>query len=109
MAGLRPISTEIPTDRLTELTESLRKLLTCDTRPTGALFGMNGPLAFAASWAAAFNHAGHALAAAASKGALERGMRDILAHHVIFHWNRIGLSQQTQSILAHAAKTTIFS
>jgi hypothetical protein len=39
----------------------------------------------------------------------ERGTRDILAHHVIFHWNRIGLPYKTQSILAHAAKTVIFS
>ncbi|MGH3811891.1 MAG: thiopeptide-type bacteriocin biosynthesis protein [Pseudonocardiaceae bacterium] len=106
---LRPIPTDTPTDRLTELVESLRKLLTYDARPTGALFGTDGPLAFAASWAAAFNHAGQALGAAANEGTLERGTRDILAHHVIFHWNRIGLPDKTQSILAHAAKTVIFS
>ena len=109
VARLRPIPAETPTDRLTELGESLRKLLTYDARPTGALFGTDGPLAFAASWAAAFNHAGHALAVAANEGALERGTRDILAHHVIFHWNRIGLPHKTQSILAHAAKTAIFN
>ena len=109
VARLRPIPAETPTDRLAELTESLRKLLTYDARPTGALFGTDGPLAFAASWAAAFNHAGQALGAAANEGALERGTRDILAHHVIFHWNRIGLPYKTQSILAHAAKTVIFS
>ncbi|HSL09426.1 MAG TPA: hypothetical protein VK887_15830 [Pseudonocardiaceae bacterium] len=78
-------------------------------RPTGALFGTDGPLAFAASWTAAFNHAGQALGAAANDGALERGTRDILAHHVIFHWNRIGLPYKIQSILAQAAETAIFS
>lgn len=106
---LRLIPTDTSPDRLTELTESLRKLLTYDTRPTGALFDTNGPLAFAASWAAAFNHSGQALGAAANEGVLERGIRNILAHHVIFHWNRIGLPYKTQAILAHAAKTVIFS
>lgn len=109
VARLRPIPAGTPTDRLTELAESLRTLLAYEAHPTGALFGTDGPLAFAASWAAAFDHAGQALAAAANEGALERGTRDVLAHHVIFHWNRIGLPYKTQSILAHAAKTAIFS
>ncbi|MGH3915279.1 MAG: thiopeptide-type bacteriocin biosynthesis protein [Pseudonocardiaceae bacterium] len=106
---LRPIPADTPTNRLTELVESLRTLLAYDAHPTGALFGTDGPLAFAASWAAAFHHAGQALAAAAHEGALERGTRNVLAHHVIFHWNRIGLPATTQSILAQAAKTTILS
>ncbi len=106
---MRPNPTDTPTDRLRALAESLRKLLANDARPTGALFGTDGPLACATSWAAAFHQAGQALAAAANEGALERGTRDILAHHVIFHWNRIGLPSRTQSILAHAAKTAIFS
>ncbi|MGH3802685.1 MAG: thiopeptide-type bacteriocin biosynthesis protein [Pseudonocardiaceae bacterium] len=59
-------------------------------RELSVLFGAHGPLTFAAPWAAAFNHAGQALAAA-TEGALERGTRDTLAHHVIFHWNRMGL------------------
>ncbi|MFJ3309626.1 hypothetical protein ACIPSA_42770 [Streptomyces sp. NPDC086549] len=29
-------------------------------------------------------------------------------YHVIFHWNRLGLSIGTQSALAHAARTAIF-
>jgi len=106
---LRPIPTDTPTDRLTELAESLRTLLACDTRPTGALFDTHGPLGFAAPWATAFHHAGHALATAANQGTLKRGTRDILTHHVIFHWNRTGLLTTTQSILAHAAKTAILS
>ncbi|MGH3940971.1 MAG: thiopeptide-type bacteriocin biosynthesis protein, partial [Pseudonocardiaceae bacterium] len=109
VAGLRPISTDKPTDQLTDLAQSLHTLMTYDAGPTGALFGTDGPLAFAASWAAAFHHAGQALAAAAHEGTLERGTRAVLAHHVIFHWNRIGLPSTTQSILAHAAKTAILS
>lgn len=107
VARLRPIPTNTPTDRLVELMENVRKLLTYDARPIGTLFGTNGPLSFAESWAAAFNHAGQALTAAANAGKLERGMRDILAHHVIFHWNRIGLSTTTQSILANVAKAVV--
>ncbi|MGH3928193.1 MAG: thiopeptide-type bacteriocin biosynthesis protein, partial [Pseudonocardiaceae bacterium] len=109
VARLRPIPADTPTHRLAELAESLRTLLAYDARPTGALFGPDGPLAFAASWAAAFHQAGRALAAAANDNTLERGTRDILAHHVIFHWNRIGLPYKTQSILAHAARTAILS
>jgi thiopeptide-type bacteriocin biosynthesis protein len=109
VARLRPIPAQIPTDRLTELTESIHRLLAYDAGSSDALFGTDGPLAFAASWAAAFHQTGQALAAAADEGALERGTRDILAHQVIFHWNRIGLSYKTQSILAQAARTVIFS
>jgi hypothetical protein len=46
---------------------------------------------------------------AASDGTLERGLRDILAHHVIFHWNRLGLTAASQSIVARAALETIMN
>jgi thiopeptide-type bacteriocin biosynthesis protein len=104
---LRPIPANTPSDRLAELAESLGKLLAYDARPTGVLFDADGPLPFAASWVAAFNQAGRALGAAANEGTLERGTRDILAHHVIFHWNRIGLPYATQSNLANAAKAAV--
>jgi hypothetical protein len=32
----------------------------------------------------------------------------VLSYHVIFHWNRLGLSLRGQSILASAARTAIF-
>ena len=34
--------------------------------------------------------------------------QDVLALHVIFHWNRIGLAGAAQATLAHAAKEAIF-
>ncbi|MGH3431095.1 MAG: thiopeptide-type bacteriocin biosynthesis protein, partial [Mycobacteriales bacterium] len=68
-----------------------------------------GPLAFAALWTAAFDEAGRALGNAARNGALARGLRDVLAHHVIFHWNRIGLADRTQAILARAARQAILN
>ena len=41
-------------------------------------------------------------------GLLHRGLRDVLAHHVIFAWNRLGLPYATQSVLAGTAKTAVF-
>ena len=37
------------------------------------------------------------------------GLRDVLAHHVIFHWNRLGLATPTQAVLAHAAADAVFT
>ena len=107
VAQLRP-SPDVPADRLAELAESLHGLLARDARPTGTLFGAGGPLAFAAPWAAAFHNAGQALAEAAIGGTLTQGTRAILRYHVIFHWNRLGLSATTQSLLARAAAAAIF-
>lgn len=52
--------------------------------------------------------AGQSLAIAAGRANLERGIRAILAHHVIFHWNRLGFDVGTQHALAHAATTAVF-
>ncbi|WP_216216926.1 thiopeptide-type bacteriocin biosynthesis protein [Amycolatopsis aidingensis] len=89
------------------LTHQLHTLLTYDTRPTGPIFGPNAPAATLRPWAEAFHHAGHALATAAHHATLHRGLRAVLAHHVIFHWNRLGLHTTTQHALAHAATTAI--
>jgi thiopeptide-type bacteriocin biosynthesis protein len=107
VAQLRPLPAATPPSRIGELTGSLAKLMTADTRPGGLLCGPGGPLAPAASWVAAFASAGGALGAATARGNLERGVRAILAHHVIFHWNRLGLTDRTQGILAKAARDTI--
>ncbi|MGH3827705.1 MAG: hypothetical protein ACRDQX_11110, partial [Pseudonocardiaceae bacterium] len=95
--------------RMENLTGALRRLMTLDTAPTGTLFGTGGPLTFAAPWATAFGEAGRALGNAARNGALVRGLRDVLAHHVIVHWNRRGLADQTPAILAQAARHTIMN
>ena len=106
---MRPLPPAIPTGRLGDLAGSLRRLLTADTGPDGALFSSGGPLAGYAPWAAAFDAAGRSLDAAATAGTLERGVRGVLAHHIIFHWNRLGLTGQTQAILARAARDTIMN
>lgn len=107
VSQLRPFPPATPAGRLPELAGNLRRLLTADTRPLGTLLGLGGPLAYAAPWAAAFDNAGRALNAAAASGTLDRGVRAILAHHIIFHWNRLGLTGRTQAILAKAARDAI--
>ncbi|MFE9993509.1 thiopeptide-type bacteriocin biosynthesis protein [Streptomyces avermitilis] len=72
------------------------------------LMRTGGPLAHAAEWARAYTDAGQELAHLTSSGQLHRGLRDVLAHHVLFTWNRIGLPYVTQATLAAAAKTVIF-
>lgn len=102
VARLRPLPPDTPTDRLPDLASGLRRLMTVETDPQDMLFSPHRPLAFATPWAAAFDQAGRGLRNAADEGTLQRGLRDVLAHHVIFHWNRLGLSARTQAILARA-------
>ncbi|MDQ0773006.1 thiopeptide-type bacteriocin biosynthesis protein [Streptomyces aurantiacus] len=67
-----------------------------------------GALAHAAEWAGAYTDAGRELARLTDSGRLHRGLRDVLAHHVLFAWNRIGLPYATQAILATATKAAVF-
>lgn len=107
VARMRPLPDDVPVDRLVELSDGLRELIRADTAPDGSLLGKGGPLAFAADWVGAFREAGAVLGKAARAGALDRGLRHVLAYHVIFHWNRLGLSARQQSILAWAARSAI--
>lgn len=68
----------------------------------------NAPLAHLSQWADAYAAAGRELADLAAIGELHRGLRDVLAHHVIFAWNRLGLPYLTQGVLATTAKTVAF-
>ncbi len=65
-------------------------------------------LAHVADWADAYLVLGRELTRLNTEGRLHRGLRDILAHHVIFAWNRLGLSYAAQAALATAAKTVVF-
>ena len=87
----------------------LTRLMTVTTQPIGEPFGERGRLSFTMPWFAAFADAGELLGAAGSHGTLRRGVRDILAHHVIFHWNRLGLSTEDQGVLASAAFDVILN
>lgn len=107
LAENRPLPPGTPLDRLRGSGPNLRRLMTGDAAPASRLLNQDGPLTHLADWAAAFDSAGSALGGLARGGTLRRGLRAVLTHHVIFHWNRIGLPHETQSILAHAARAVI--
>jgi thiopeptide-type bacteriocin biosynthesis protein len=85
--------------------EKVHRLITADAE---AWMHDSAPLDYHAGWAAAYTAAGRELADLAAAGQLHRGLRDVLAHHVIFAWNRVGLPYMPQSVLASAAKTAVF-
>lgn len=107
IARIRPAPDPLSDPRIGELAAQLRLLLTQAAPWALPAFAPGGPAAFAAPWLVAFQDAGHRLSDAADHGVLDRGLRAVLAHAVIFHWNRLGLPASTQGILARAA-TTIF-
>ncbi|MGW0822525.1 methyltransferase, FxLD system [Streptomyces sp. NPDC002845] len=88
------------------LKKAVRRLMTVDVGPTSNLVN-GGPLASLADWIAAFEQTGRQLADLSWRGVLERGLRAVIAHHVIFQWNRLGLSAADQSILSTLAKQTV--
>jgi thiopeptide-type bacteriocin biosynthesis protein len=101
VAAMRPTPPAGSEPQLDQLSGQLRAL----ARVPAELLVLGGmPGAVGTQWLEAFHHAGRQLGAAAQASALERGLRAVLAHVVIFHWNRLGLSATTQGILAHAAR-----
>ncbi|MEX5637035.1 thiopeptide-type bacteriocin biosynthesis protein [Parafrankia sp. FMc2] len=59
-------------------------------------------------WLTAFEETGRTLRALREDGTLTRGIRAVIALHVIFHWNRLGLTATTQATLARAAQNAVF-
>ncbi|MEE4541354.1 methyltransferase, FxLD system [Streptomyces sp. V4-01] len=68
----------------------------------------DSPLALTPAWAAAFEDAGAALADLGRRGRLTRGLRAVLTDHLLFAFNRHGISAPHQSALATAASRVIF-
>ena len=66
------------------------------------------PLAGNPAWAAAHDRAGRAVAEIADTGLLARGLRAVLAHHLLFTFNRLGVPAEHQHILAAAASHYTF-
>lgn len=108
VACMRPPASAA-SDDLRSAAEKVTQLMTVSTQPIGEPFGETGRLSFAMPWFAAFTDVGRRLGAAAGDGALRRGIRDVLAHHVIFHWNRLGLSTADQGVLASAGADVILN
>ncbi|WP_163511201.1 thiopeptide-type bacteriocin biosynthesis protein [Fodinicola acaciae] len=105
VAHLRPAPTD--TARVNRLADDVCLLLSIPNLADSELLVPSGPAAHAASWLASWQTAGRQLGRDAADGRLSRGLRAILTQVVIFHWNRLGLSAQSQGILARAATAAL--
>jgi thiopeptide-type bacteriocin biosynthesis protein len=104
VAQMRPAVAD--TDRIDALAATMKPLLSLSLT-SGPAFTDPATAAHAEPWIAAFSHAGRQLRDAATTNRLDRGLRAVIAQTMIFHWNRLGLSATTQSILAQAAQAAI--
>lgn len=107
VCALRPLPEDVTPEQVEPMLGPARTLTGADTSPHGAMFGADGPLRAHTTWAAAFSWAGGQLAEARQDGTLHRGIRQVVAYHVIFHWNRLGVSAGVQGALARAARAAI--
>lgn len=105
----RPAGPNLPPETISRLAAQLRPLLSTPTGPGSAITAPGAPLAAHTPWLAAFDELGAGLTALHRTGNLGRGLRAVLAYHVIFHWNRLGLPLQHQTALAHAAQHAILA
>ena len=103
-AALRSTPDFLSSGRATALIPAMRTLMTVDAH---SLCRPGGPLDGHAEWVAAFERAGTTLAYLATGGGLSRGLRAVIAHHVIFHANRAGLLPDDQSALFTTAREAV--
>lgn len=82
------------------------RLMTCDGYAT--LAASAEPTAVGARWLDALAGTGQALTRMAYDGRLRRGLRAVLAHHLVFLANHAGLSLADQATLAHLAVNAVF-
>ncbi|MFE2727179.1 methyltransferase, FxLD system [Kitasatospora sp. NPDC059327] len=92
-------------ERTATLTAAMHHLMRLDTR---ALTRDTTPLAHNGGWVDAFQQAGQDLARLAREGILTRGLRAVLAHHLLFHANRSGLPVNHQAAMAARALAAVF-
>ncbi|MFG2915621.1 methyltransferase, FxLD system [Kitasatospora sp. NPDC048298] len=104
-AAERPAPPALAPERAAALTTAMRRLMTVDAR---RLSRPGEPLAGHAGWVDAFEETGQDLVRLARDGLLTRGLRTVLAHLMIFHANRAGLSVEHQSAAAARALDTVF-
>jgi protein-L-isoaspartate(D-aspartate) O-methyltransferase len=89
------------------LSAKIWRLMTCDAHAS-LTAEHRGSAAIDQEWLAALERAGRALAELARAGQLQRGLRAVLTHHLLFLANRAGLSVVDQASLAHLAVTATF-
>ncbi|BDM67517.1 O-methyltransferase [Streptomyces nigrescens] len=85
---------------------AVHRLMTVDVSTTSRSV-TSGRLAPLAEWIATFEWFGQQLADLNRQGRLERGLRAVIAHHGIFHWNRLGLPAEDQHTLSTLAKEVV--
>ncbi|MBW1602368.1 methyltransferase, FxLD system [Streptomyces sp. JJ66] len=88
------------------LKAAVHRLMTVDVSPSSNLI-RDGRLATLSGWINTFDTLGRRLADLNRRGELERGLRAVLAHHAIFHFNRLGLSRANQHTLSTLAKEVV--
>lgn len=96
---------DLSTADLDRLTGQAYTIITTDTR---AITRPAAALSAITSWAEDLDQQGRKIARAAHDGTLTRGLRQILSLHVIFHWNRMGLTASQQAVWAAAAAAAVF-
>lgn len=104
VADERPARSAAPVSE--RLRKAVHRLMTVDAGPTSSLVN-GGPLTALADWVTWFERTGQRLVDLDRRGVLERGLRAVIAHHVIFQWNRLGLSAADQSTLSTLAKEIV--
>lgn len=107
VAHMRPAPADADGARIEKLAANVRTLLAIPVQADSEPFAAGGHAAFAAPWLTAWQAAGNHLGRAAAEGRLDRGLRALLTHVLIFHWNRLGLSAATQGILSRAAAAAL--
>src|SRR5690606_17130968 len=101
-----PHNPQTPPEQLNRMKPQLHRLMSVDFG-THADPVRHGRLQFAHPWAEAFEQAGRTLAGLAHEGHLTRGLRAVLAHHILFHWNRLGITAANQANLARVAREVV--
>lgn len=106
VAHLRPDPSASPPPDAAIHTAAMQRLVTLDTGPASPLL-RDRPLAPLAGWLAAFTTTGERLADLAHIGELHRGVRGVLAYHVLHHWNRLAIPACHQARLARLARDSL--
>ncbi|GAA3428758.1 methyltransferase, FxLD system [Streptosporangium nondiastaticum] len=60
------------------------------------------------AWFTAFAHAGATHFDLDRRGVPTRGLNAVLAHHILYAWNRLGLAEPIQGALVHTAARVVF-
>jgi protein-L-isoaspartate(D-aspartate) O-methyltransferase len=102
LAALRPPADPPPPERHAGAVAAMRRLLTAD-----AVLRHDAEPGWA-DRVAAFEGAGRQLAFLAADGLLTRGLRSVLAHHLIFAFNRAGIPARGQAAAAWLAIQVAF-